>query len=120
MARSLDGAVQQGVTSAVIIGSDIPDITTTLLARAFEKIGDGTVVLGPATDGGYYLIGLAVSDWPGASTTIFADMPWGTSEVLKETCRRLERLGLTTILLDALSDIDRPEDLVVWEPYRKA
>jgi uncharacterized protein len=75
------------------------------------------VVLGPATDGGYYLIGLTALDMAAASAAIFADMPWGTSLVLQETCRRLERVGLSYSLLDPLTDIDRPEDLVAWEPY---
>jgi glycosyltransferase A (GT-A) superfamily protein (DUF2064 family) len=118
MARAMGEAMQQGAASAVIIGSDIPGITTALLASAFEKLGHGTVVLGPATDGGYYLIGLTASALAAVSATIFADMPWGTSVVLKETCRRLARVGLSYTLLDPLSDVDRPEDLIVWEPYR--
>jgi hypothetical protein len=118
MARAMGEAMQEGAASAVIIGSDIPGITTALLASAFEKLGHGTVVLGPATDGGYYLIGLTASALAAVSATIFADMPWGTSVVLKETCRRLARVGLSYTLLDPLSDVDRPEDLIVWEPYR--
>jgi len=118
MARALHDTLPQGAASAVLIGSDIPDITTTLLASAFEKLAEETVVLGPATDGGYYLIGLTARALAKASMAIFTDMPWGTSGVLQETCRRLERVGLAYRLLDKLSDIDRPEDLVAWEPYR--
>ena len=118
MARALHDAMHQGAVSAVLIGSDIPGITTALLASGFEELGDGTVVLGPATDGGYYLIGMTASAMAVASKAIFADMPWGTSVVLEETCRRLERVGFSYTLLDPLSDVDRPEDLIIWEPYR--
>ena len=118
MDRTLRDALQQGAVAAVLIGSDIPGITSALLAKAFAKLEAGKVVLGPATDGGYYLIGLTALDMAAVSAAIFADMPWGTSLVLQETCRRLVRLGLSYILLDPLTDIDRPEDLSLWEPYR--
>jgi len=118
MARALDEAMQQGAVSAVLIGSDIPGITTALLEEAFEKVGGRTVVLGPATDGGYYLIGLAASALAAASAAIFADMPWGTSAVLETTRRRLTRSGLSILQLEPLTDVDRPEDLAAWEPYR--
>ena len=118
MARSLRDAMQQGAVMVVLIGSDIPGITTALLAKAFVTIEEGAVVLGPATDGGYYLIGLTAPALAAASAAIFVDMPWGTSVVLEETCRRLERVGLAYSLLDPLTDIDRPEDLSAWEPYR--
>jgi uncharacterized protein len=118
MDRTLRDAVQQGALVAVLIGSDIPGITTALLAKAFAEIEAGKVVLGPATDGGYYLIGLTALDMSAASSAIFADMPWGTAVVLQETCRRLARVGLCYTLLDSLTDIDRPEDLSAWEPYR--
>ncbi len=117
MGRALHDAMQQGAVAVVLIGSDIPGITTALLAKAFAKVEEGTVVLGPAVDGGYYLIGLTASALDAASAAIFTDMPWGMSVVLEETCRRLERVGLSYRLLDLLADVDRPEDLIVWEAY---
>ena len=119
MARALRDAGQQGADAAVLVGSDIPGITTALLAGAFEKIGDQTVVLGPTRDGGYYLIGLSPPTLAVASSSIFLEMGWGTSSVLPETCRRLEQLGLSYHLLAPLDDVDRPEDLRVWERYRQ-
>jgi rSAM/selenodomain-associated transferase 1 len=118
MERALRDALRQGVTHAVLIGSDIPGITTALLQKAFEKIGETTLVLGPATDGGYYLIGMSPACLAAASP-IFANMAWGTSAVLKETCRRLRRRRLDYCLLEPLDDVDRPEDLPVWERYRR-
>ena len=63
-------------------------------------------VLGPATDGGYTLIGLAEPH-----PELFAEMPWGTDRVLRETLRVADDLGLAPVLLPELSDVDRPEDL---------
>jgi hypothetical protein len=119
MARALLDAVTQGIDTAVLIGSDIPGISTTLLEDAFEKVNDRTVVLGPAKDGGYYLIGLSAQGHLKAVPGIFEGMPWGTSDVLQETCGRLRRKGLTYCLLDFLDDIDRPEDLAIWERFRR-
>lgn len=118
MARALDDAMRRGAAAAVLVGSDIPGITTALLASAFDKIAEQTVVLGPARDGGYYLIGLSPAALAEASAAIFLGMDWGTSAVLAETCRRLERLGLSYRLLAPLDDVDRPEDLHVWERHR--
>jgi glycosyltransferase A (GT-A) superfamily protein (DUF2064 family) len=112
-------AVTQGIDTAVLIGSDIPGISTTLLEDAFEKVNDRTVVLGPATDGGYYLIGLSAQGHIKAAPEIFEGIAWGTSDVLQETCGRLRRKGLAYCLLDPLDDIDRPEDLTIWERFRR-
>ena len=72
------------------------------------------VVLGPATDGGYYLIGLA-----GPREDIFEQMPWSTADVLARTISRLGEAGVEARLLEEKSDVDRAEDLPVWEEARK-
>ena len=77
---------------------------------AFSRLTDHDLVLGPATDGGYYLIGLTAL-YP----ELFQDMPWGTDTVLVKTQTKAEELGLRTAFLEPLTDIDRPEDLHVWE-----
>jgi hypothetical protein len=119
MEQAFDGAVDRGRTSMAIVGTDIPDISTALLERAFEMLCQETIVLGPAVDGGYYFIGLPRKVYPRAARGLFADLPWGTSVVLAESCRRLQRLGLAYRLLDRLADVDRPEDLPVWERWRR-
>ncbi len=98
--------------SAVIIGTDCPGLDATILAAAFDALRHHDLVLGPATDGGYYLIGLRTPA-PG----LFDQMPWGTAHVLGETRSRAERLGLTTHLLPPLDDVDEPGDLAVWERF---
>lgn len=118
MARALRQAFDQGSEAAVLVGSDIPDISAALLEQAFASLDDNTVALGPATDGGYYLIGLSRRGFRRAEAALFDGLAWGTSRVLAESCRRLEGLGVRFVLLAQLSDIDRPEDLSVWERYK--
>ena len=115
MARAFRDARDRGYTSIVVIGADIPEMTTVLLNRAFETIQNDTIVLGPAADGGYYLIGLPSRVIARQVPDLFSDMAWGTATVLPETCRRLQRKGLDYTLLETLNDVDRPADLPIWE-----
>ena len=71
--------------------------------------------MGPALDGGYYLIGLK-RDLP----EIFSSIPWGTDKVLEHTLGAIGRLGLKTALLETLADVDRPDDLHIWEEMKRA
>jgi rSAM/selenodomain-associated transferase 1 len=85
----------------IAIGVDCPRLTSGLLQEAFEIVQRGSVVLGPATDGGYYLIG-GTTPLPG----LFTDMPWGTDRVLSETRARLQRAGAQWCELPELRDGD--------------
>ncbi len=98
---------QKGGRKAILIGSDCPGITATLLQNSLDALSDCDLVLGPAADGGYYLIGLTRPCPP-----LFRSIGWGTSEVLEQTLTVARRLGLTVRLVDRLHDVDRPEDLV--------
>jgi len=110
MERAFREAFQAGMDEVVLVGTDIPGITVDLLLRAFEALGHRDMVLGPARDGGYYLIGLRR-----ASPQLFAHMPWGTEKVLERTRQIAGGLGLSVVLLEILEDVDRAEDLRVWE-----
>ena len=92
---------------AIIIGSDCPAIDGKYITQALEALDDVPAVFGPATDGGYVLIGLSC-----LNPTLFSDIPWGTGEVMAVTRSRLNSLGWVWKELSALPDIDRPEDLV--------
>lgn len=105
MAAALDRALAGG-GRAVLIGSDCPGYAPGYLAAAFAALGEHDAVLGPATDGGYVLIGLRRP-----APELFARMPWGTDTVLEETRTRLAGLGLRCRELPALDDLDRPENL---------
>jgi rSAM/selenodomain-associated transferase 2/rSAM/selenodomain-associated transferase 1 len=114
MAHAFEGSFEAGCQAAVIIGSDSPGLTPELLVAAFEKLGSSSVVLGPADDGGYYLIGLGRP-----VPELFRSITWGTGRVLGESIEILARLRITPALLAALGDIDRPEDLAVWNRWVK-
>ncbi len=109
MALAFDSSFRAGRRATVIIGADCPGLTTEVLEKAFACLRDHPVVLGPANDGGYYLIGLRQ-----AVPQLFTELAWGTDKVLDASLKILEQSGLTPFLLDPLADIDRPEDLTIW------
>ncbi|MCX5875030.1 MAG: TIGR04282 family arsenosugar biosynthesis glycosyltransferase [Deltaproteobacteria bacterium] len=104
--RAFAQAFTQGAQSVVVIGADCPGLTPTLFAQAFAALARKDLVLGPAMDGGYYLIGL---NRPAPS--LFAKIPWGGGEVLAATLKQAQALELATHMLEPLADVDRPEDL---------
>jgi len=93
--------------AAILVGTDTPDLHADDLAEAAHALRDGAdVVLGPAEDGGYWLIGLR-SPLP----ALFEAMPWSTDDVLRVTRARIGTLGLRLHELALRADIDRPDDL---------
>jgi rSAM/selenodomain-associated transferase 2/rSAM/selenodomain-associated transferase 1 len=110
MERAFREAFFAGMDRVVLVGTDIPGITPDLLWGAFEALGQVDMVVGPARDGGYYLIGLRQ-----AYPQLFVGMPWGTDGVLERTRQVADGLGLSVMLLETLEDVDRPEDLHLWE-----
>lgn len=115
MGRTLEGAFGQGYETVVIIGSDTPDISTMILQNAFEALKKIDLVLGPAADGGYYLIGVHRETFSHWNAQLFSDISWGTASVLPQTLRIAKKLGMNYKLLATLRDVDRPEDLGVWQ-----
>jgi uncharacterized protein len=99
-------------TEAVIIGTDCPDINTQLLAQTFQALKTSDLVLGPALDGGYYLIGLRR-----VIPELFNNIAWSTDRVLSQTLAIAKGLNLSIHLLPELPDIDRPEDLQYLPPH---
>jgi rSAM/selenodomain-associated transferase 1 len=97
---------------ALVIGSDLPALTAELLREAAVSLEEHEVVIGPARDGGYWLIGLRQPmPW------LFADMAWSTPAVLPETLGRLEARGIAPAMLPELADIDEPEDLALCPKF---
>ncbi len=115
MRISMDKAFLDGAQRVVLMGADCPGITGAILKQAFAALKRHDCVLGPALDGGYYLIGLS-KDQP----EIFSSMPWGTDKVLERTLDAIQRLGLKAALLETLIDVDRPDDLHIWEEMKCA
>ena len=93
----------------IFFGADTPDLETHHVRSAVAGLQSHDVVIGPAEDGGYYLIGMA-----SALPSLLTNMPWSTEQVLPETLARSKQLGLAPLLLETLADCDRPEDLVRW------
>ena len=105
LTASFRTAFREGYERVVIVGSDVPQVTSKNVRTALSLLRKHDVVIGPSPDGGYYLIGLCKP-----RPELFTAMPWSTSRVLPETLRRFSRLGLTVGRLPRLADLDVPSD----------
>ncbi len=104
--HAIEAGFESGFRHIVLIGTDCYELRSEILNEAFAALERYDAVIGPATDGGFYLIGLNR-----VFAELFLDRQWSTSEVLRETTNRLERHGIEYKLLAELSDIDTFEDL---------
>jgi rSAM/selenodomain-associated transferase 1 len=95
----------EGAASVVVIGSDCPGVGRRVIVQAFHALERCDVVLGPALDGGYYLIGLT-----GPRPSLFDAIPWSSARVLAETEARARTLSLSTSRLAPLRDVDTLTD----------
>ena len=102
-------AFAHGAKAAVIIGTDCPGITGELLTQAFDSLATNDLVIGPAEDGGYYLLGMRE-----LYEDIFVDKSWSTDTVLAHTVADATRLGLRVAQLPTLRDVDDAADLAAW------
>ena len=104
----------EGAPAVVLVGSDLPDLRGDLIEAALAHLNDdpGSLVLGPAADGGYYLI--AATRVP----PVFDGIAWGGPDVLAQTVAAARRAGQAVHLLDELRDVDAPEELAVAEGAR--
>ncbi len=94
----------------VLIGCDIPNVTATRIAEAFDALGNHDAVFGPAEDGGYWLVGL--KRFPHVRS-IFGDVRWSTEHALADT--RANLVDARVALLDTLPDIDTGADFERWK-----
>ena len=108
MANLVADLLVAGYPAAVIVGSDLPTVPVAHLAEAARCLAEGAadLVLGPAEDGGYYLIGLRRP-----APALFSDVAWGTAAVFEVTLARARALGLRVHLLPPWHDVDTAEDL---------
>ena len=97
---------QQGYPTTIVIGSDAPHITREIIVQAQEALQEANVVLGPADDGGYYLIAMREPH------DVFSNIPMSTSMVTARTIARAHTQGLTVRLIEPLFDIDEHADLL--------
>ncbi|OGR90625.1 MAG: hypothetical protein A3J74_05855 [Elusimicrobia bacterium RIFCSPHIGHO2_02_FULL_57_9] len=104
--HAFNGTLSRGAGKAVAIGSDTPHIAPTAIERAFSLLERADVVLGPAADGGYYLIGLKEPH-----DFLFQEISWSTVNVLRQTLERAKQRGLKVVMLPTLFDVDTISDL---------
>jgi uncharacterized protein len=116
MANAFHDVFSAGYERAVLVGSDIPELNHAIITEAFDALERNDAVLGPAADGGYYLIGFRKESMaPGA----FHGIAWSTAAVFEETKRILEAESLRVHVLPMLHDMDSAEDLkAFWERNR--
>ena len=111
-------AFEQGFSDSahkvVIIGTDCPNLTSDLLEEAFVRLNKHELVIGPASDGGYYLIGLRKR-----AGFLFRGISWGSEKVFGQTQEKAREQGLDMAVLKTLSDVDRPEDLQRLAPQNR-
>ncbi len=106
MMSAFEVSFAAGMSRAIIIGTDCPNLNGKLMDEAFQLLSHNDLVLGPAADGGYYLIGLRR-----LIPELFVGIDWGTSQVRQQTIEIGATLNLAIAFLPILNDIDRPEDL---------
>lgn len=114
MLQSLNGALHD-FDQVLLVGSDCPALSSEVFERAFKTLDEGSeLVLNPAEDGGYVLIGCQkiIPD------ELFAGVSWGTESVLQQTLVNAESLGVLVALLPELWDVDYPEDVERWRRWQ--
>ena len=103
---SFQQAFVNGNNRVVAIGIDCPRLDTKTLLQAFNALEKSAIAIGPALDGGYYLIGLNQM-----VPELFQNIPWGSSDVLAKTLKIAQNMNLSLSQLPLLNDIDLPQDL---------
>jgi uncharacterized protein len=106
MEQAFLSAFENGYKSVIIIGSDCLQLNEQIIEQAFYELEGKDVVVGPATDGGYYLLGMKQ-----LHSSLFENKPWSTDQVLTETLTVLKQNKLSYTLMPVLSDIDHAEDV---------
>lgn len=96
--------------SVCIIGSDCPTLSVDILNQSFEMLQNHDFVVGPSTDGGYYLLGISCEKYE----FTFKNMAWSTENVLSETLTRIAQNDKTVAILPALTDVDEEKDWVAF------
>ena len=109
LTRAVNAAFERGVKRLVSLGSDCPWQTAADVRAAWKELETSDVVLGPAEDGGYWLIGLRAP-----TVSLFRDISWSQPAVLRETLDRVREAGLSHQLLRTLPDIDTEADWLRW------
>jgi hypothetical protein len=107
MKNAFKSIFEKGYQKAIIIGTDCPGINESILKDAVSNLNDFDIVIGPATDGGYYLLGMKKMH-----SFLFENIEWSTNKVLQQTINLSNLHKLSYFLLPELSDVDEEKDLI--------
>ena len=110
MKNAFASAFQKEYNKVVIIGTDCPDLNAEIIMNAFDHLQSDEIVIGPAKDGGYYLLGMKQ-----VYSDLFENLQWSTNTVLSDTLKVCDELDLKYQLLPVLSDIDEERDLQAFK-----
>ncbi|WP_164923209.1 MULTISPECIES: TIGR04282 family arsenosugar biosynthesis glycosyltransferase [Prochlorococcus] len=114
LAQRKSTSKSQSSRDTILIGTDVPSLCTSDIDSALNSLKNNDLVIGPANDGGYWLIGFSknilspVISWP------FSGIKWGTTSVFKETLRKAKEEGVNYKLLNRKDDLDFITDLSLW------
>ena len=106
MKNAFQDGFDAGFNEIIGIGTDLPDLSSSILLEGFNSLSKHDTVFGPAEDGGYYLIGMRKMH-----NCIFENKPWSTDRLLVETCKELDEKQISCAHLIDLNDVDTIEDL---------
>jgi rSAM/selenodomain-associated transferase 1 len=109
LCNAFNRVFENGAQKAIVVASDVPDLTTGIIEEAFSSLDKSDVVIGPCYDGGYYMIGMKE-----LHEELFQDISWGTDKVFQQTLAAIRKNGITVEQLPVLIDIDTEIDLRRW------
>ncbi len=105
MRNAFDETFRHGAKKSVIIGTDVPELDVMTLRESFSSLSSADIVVGPSTDGGYYLLGMHTD-----TKEIFSEVDWSTEAVFRQTLEHINRLHLKHFLLPVFHDVDTADD----------
>ncbi len=111
LAHGCRDATSAGARTVLLVGTDCPDLDASVYRAALDALETHSVVLAPATDGGYVLLGVKLHEIQGLEHLLFRGIPWSTNSVADDTLDHLAKARITAAILPTFPDVDRPEDL---------
>jgi rSAM/selenodomain-associated transferase 1 len=106
MCYAFSSIFADGYGKAALVGTDIPELSASVILKAFDQLSDNDLVFGPARDGGYYLIGMKM-----LIREVFDDVPWSSEQTLRKSIEKARLSGYSMALTETLTDIDTIEDV---------
>ena len=120
LAAATQWATEQGYTKILLVGSDSPTLPISYISKAFTLLDSRNIVIGPSTDGGYYLIGFSARNIAMTVPLVFEEIAWSTADVFQQTVASIHSLKATFGLLPPWYDIDTAEDLAFLHAHISA